>query len=101
MAPKRRERDDSDSETWLFKATPPRRHRFDRRRMRNPWQRKETEELYRMVMLYGEGSWALIKENGGFPGRSAVDLKDRWRNVTRNVTLFHDLRVKFGKIPNQ
>ena len=30
---------------------------------------------------HGEGHWESIFSESAFPGRTAVDLKDKWRNV--------------------
>jgi hypothetical protein len=31
---------------------------------------------------FGEGNWSFISQNSELYGRSVVDLKDKWRNLT-------------------
>ena len=46
---------------------------------------EETEALVAGVEVCGNGKWADIKKLGyhAIDGRSAVDLKDKWRNLLR------------------
>lgn len=59
----------------------------------NPWSLTETEALVEGVRLLGPSKWAEIKKLavGGIAellaSRSAVDLKDKWRNLTRVAKL--------------
>lgn len=59
----------------------------------NPWSVEETEALIEGVHLVGVGKWAEIKKlplaavSGVLLTRSAVDLKDKWRNLTRVARL--------------
>lgn len=54
---------------------------------------EETEALIEGVHLVGVGKWAEIKKlplaavSGVLLTRSAVDLKDKWRNLTRVARL--------------
>lgn len=59
------------------------------RKVHNPWSVEETEALVRGVETCGGGRWADIKKLGlpELEGRSAVDLKDKWRNLARLVAL--------------
>ncbi|BDA41927.1 probable telomere repeat-binding protein 6 at C-terminar half [Coccomyxa sp. Obi] len=60
-----------------------------RRKHHNPWSVEETEALVVGVERCGGGKWADIKKLG-FPviaQRSAVDLKDKWRNLMRVALL--------------
>jgi WD repeat-containing protein 68 len=59
------------------------------RKHHNPWSVEETEALVAGVEACGGGKWADIKKLGwaAIDGRSAVDLKDKWRNLTRLVSL--------------
>ena len=59
------------------------------RKHHNPWSVEETEALVAGVEACGGGKWADIKKLGwaSMDGRSAVDLKDKWRNLTRLVSL--------------
>ncbi|KAK9846480.1 hypothetical protein WJX81_004959 [Elliptochloris bilobata] len=56
-----------------------------RRKHHNPWNVEETEALVAGVEVCGNGKWADIKKLGfrAIDGRSAVDLKDKWRNLLR------------------
>jgi hypothetical protein len=50
---------------------------------RNKWTKDEEDNLRIGVARYGHGSWAKILENFQFNARSAVDLKDKWRNMNK------------------
>ena len=55
----------------------------------NPWGLDEAQALIEGVARCGGGKWADIKKLG-FPeieNRTAVDLKDKWRNLLRIATL--------------
>ena len=57
----------------------------------NPWALEEAEALVDGVARCGGGKWADIKKLG-FPAiehRTAVDLKDKWRNLLRIAMLPH------------
>lgn len=61
-----------------------------RRKQHNPWTREETEALVKGVeSCGGAGKWQDIKRLGlpQLQGRSAVDLKDKWRNLLRVAEL--------------
>ncbi|GAU18646.1 hypothetical protein TSUD_124790 [Trifolium subterraneum] len=49
------------------------------------WTSLEEETLRAGVKMFGEGSWSAIREfySNIFEFRSAVDLKDKWRNLIR------------------
>lgn len=59
----------------------------------NPWSLTETEALVEGVRLLGPSKWAEIKKLAVgsiaelLANRSAVDLKDKWRNLTRVAKL--------------
>lgn len=59
----------------------------------NPWSLTETEALVEGVRIVGPGKWAEIKKlpiaqlTGLLVTRSPVDLKDKWRNLTRVARL--------------
>ena len=59
------------------------------RKVHSPWSVEETGALVRGVETCGGGRWADIKKLGlpELKGRSAVDLKDKWRNLARLVAL--------------
>jgi hypothetical protein len=50
---------------------------------RNKWTKDEEDNLRIGVARYGHGSWAKILESFQFNARSAVDLKDKWRNMNK------------------
>lgn len=64
-----------------------------RQKVHRPWSLPEVEALVEGVAHYGRGQWADIKslEQGGvsqtLSTRSAVDLKDKWRNLLRIAML--------------
>jgi hypothetical protein len=60
-------------------------------RKRRRWTVEEEEALMEGVMRYGSGNWKKILASAGesLAGRTAVDLKDKWRNMdkqTRKIT---------------
>jgi hypothetical protein len=59
-----------------------------RRKRAQPWDDREVEALEKSVEEHGEGKWAVIlKANlDVFFDRSAVDLKDKWRNLKGRAT---------------
>lgn len=64
-----------------------------RQKVHRPWTLPEVEALVEGVSHYGRGQWADIKSleaNGvsaALASRSAVDLKDKWRNLLRIAML--------------
>jgi len=56
-----------------------------RKKHHNPWTAEETRALIEGVGICGGGKWADIKKLGikAIERRSAVDLKDKWRNLLR------------------
>lgn len=56
-----------------------------RRRKKKKWSLEEEDALRKGVEQFGKGNWKLIlKSNpGAFDERTEVDLKDKWRNMTR------------------
>lgn len=73
----------------------------------NPWTREETMALIAGVRAAGIGKWAEIKRLT-IPGiadvlesRSPVDLKDKWRNLTRIAKLSKSaLKARLQRGPN-
>jgi len=55
----------------------------------NPWSAEEAAALVEGVARCGGGKWAEIKKLGfsAIWGRTAVDLKDKWRNLVRIASL--------------
>ena len=76
---------DNSAETCAGGSNKPKAHR--------PWSLPEVKALVRGVAHYGRGQWADIKAlrlNGvseALVHRSAVDLKDKWRNLLRVAML--------------
>lgn len=64
-------------------------HEESRRLHYNPWTLEESEALVDGVACCGGGKWADIKKLGykAIEKRSAVDLKDKWRNLMRIAML--------------
>ncbi|GMG99947.1 hypothetical protein Nepgr_001787 [Nepenthes gracilis] len=58
---------------------------FMRRKKRKRWSPVEEDTLRTGVQKYGKGSWKLILNAylNVFAERTEVDLKDKWRNMTR------------------
>ncbi|KAF5196841.1 Telomeric repeat-binding factor [Thalictrum thalictroides] len=55
------------------------------RRKRKKWSSLEEETLIDAVKEYGRGNWKRILDNYSeiFEERTTIDLKDKWRNMTR------------------
>ncbi|CAL0301348.1 unnamed protein product [Lupinus luteus] len=55
------------------------------KKRKRKWTSLEEETLRDGVKIFGEGSWAAIRSfySNIFENRSGVDLKDKWRNMTR------------------
>ncbi|KAJ0981013.1 hypothetical protein J5N97_009268 [Dioscorea zingiberensis] len=55
------------------------------RRKKRRWSTLEEDTLREAVKSYGKGNWKLIKMSYPeiFEERTEVDLKDKWRNMTR------------------
>ncbi|CAM9299350.1 unnamed protein product [Ectocarpus sp. 8 AP-2014] len=54
-------------------------------RTRHPWTEEEVKHLKAAVMALGRGKWALALAQYKFQDcRTAVDLKDKWRNLTKD-----------------
>lgn len=52
---------------------------------RKMWTEAEENNLRAGVNRYGVGQWAKIADNFEFNERSSIDLKDKWRNMNKNV----------------
>mmetsp|Transcript_7683 Transcript_7683/g.47470 ORF Transcript_7683/g.47470 Transcript_7683/m.47470 type:complete len:532 (+) Transcript_7683:485-2080(+) len=65
----------------------------------NPWTLEESEALVDGVACCGGGKWADIKKLGykAIEKRSAVDLKDKWRNLMRIAMLPQDASKAMDK----
>lgn len=55
------------------------------RRKNGRWTQEETQLLIELTNKYGKGKWKKIVQEGGemFQNRTAVDLKDKWRNLEK------------------
>ena len=60
---------------------------------RKPWSRDETVEFYKAVQKFGEGNWSNIKSHIKTV-RTNVQLKDRWRNMTKDKNFMKNLKRK-------
>ncbi|TKY75476.1 Telomeric repeat-binding factor 1 [Spatholobus suberectus] len=58
---------------------------FTKRRKKKKWSQLEEETLKTAVDKFGRGNWKLILNSHKdiFEERTEVDLKDKWRNMTR------------------
>ena len=74
---------DGSNGTAVHTGTAP--HTTRRKKHHNPWTAEETRALIEGVGICGGGKWADIKKLGikAIERRSAVDLKDKWRNLLR------------------
>lgn len=55
-----------------------------KQRVRNPWTDEEVAYLHAAVKSVGKGNWTLALSQFKFQDfRTAVDLKDKWRNLTK------------------
>nr|7C4P_B Chain B, Terfa protein [Danio rerio]7C4Q_B Chain B, Terfa protein [Danio rerio] len=50
---------------------------------RKMWSVQESEWLKQGVVRYGVGHWERIRSAFPFAGRTAVNLKDRWRTMVK------------------
>lgn len=54
------------------------------RKVRTPWTPEEVKHLNAAVKALGKGKWMKALEQYKFQScRTAVDLKDKWRNLTK------------------
>lgn len=53
------------------------------RRLKRPFSAEEEANLREGVRRYGVGNWRLILMGYSFANRTAVDLKDKWRNIQK------------------
>jgi|SRR6218665_84883 len=54
-----------------------------RRKPRSKWTAEEERKVYKAVKKYGVSSWADIVKANVLPGRSNVDIKDKWRTMLK------------------
>ncbi|XP_076807020.1 uncharacterized protein LOC143450384 isoform X2 [Clavelina lepadiformis] len=60
-------------------------------RTKKPWTDWEEENLIKGVRRYGKGCWAMILDQYRFQNRSAIMLKDKFRNLSSSNRLPRDL----------
>eukprot|EP00123_Amoebidium_parasiticum_P006452 comp17400_c1_seq1/m.16738 comp17400_c1_seq1/g.16738 ORF comp17400_c1_seq1/g.16738 comp17400_c1_seq1/m.16738 type:complete len:526 (-) comp17400_c1_seq1:437-2014(-) len=73
-------------DTGTSKEIPPldtRRLNLGLRRTNRYWKPHEVAHLREGVNRFGPGSWKKILETYDFDGRTPVDLKDKWANMTK------------------
>lgn len=54
-----------------------------KRKPRSKWTGDEEKTVYKAVKKYGVSSWADIVKANILPGRSNVDIKDKWRTMVK------------------
>lgn len=54
-----------------------------KRKPRAKWTEDEEKTVYKAVQKYGLSSWADIVKTNVLPGRSNVDIKDKWRTMVK------------------
>lgn len=84
-SPRRKSPQRKEQSVTFNNLSPSKRSSPARRRPRKLWTEKETEILKQSVDKYGVGKWAIIVRNEPIfteNGRTQVDLKDKWRNLT-------------------
>ncbi|CAM9272777.1 unnamed protein product [Chrysoparadoxa australica] len=66
--------------------------------IRTKWTEEEEESLINGVKDHGVGAWATILSDRGdsFNNRSSVDLKDKWRNLSKKAEKEIKLREEEG-----
>ena len=71
----------SNTSKPVDKHTNPAEDKANQPRKKNKWTKEETEDLLKGVAKFGVGNWKAIlsREEFSFHGRSAIDLKDRFR----------------------
>ncbi|KAL6459957.1 hypothetical protein MHYP_G00317160 [Metynnis hypsauchen] len=52
---------------------------------RKMWTTEESDWVRQGVARYGEGRWEKIKNSFPFKGRTAVNIKDRWRTMKKQL----------------
>lgn len=74
----------------------------NKRQRHLPWSLKEVLQLVDGVSEHGVGKWTEIKRVcfSSSPNRSAVDLKDKWRNLLRASCRHFENRKRAGKGKN-
>lgn len=64
--------------------------------IRNYWSEAETMDFYKAVQKFGEGDWSNIKSHIK-TDRTNVQLKDRWRNMTKDKNLIKKLKMELKR----
>jgi len=91
--------DDSDADSIDIQDDDywhPKSKRTKIRVVKKPWSNLEEEMVYKGVKKHGVGNWATIHMDF-LPGRSNVDIKDKWRTMIRQGRLIK-LSAKFGPL---
>ncbi|ESN99059.1 hypothetical protein HELRODRAFT_137690, partial [Helobdella robusta] len=50
---------------------------------RRKWELREELDFLEAVELYGAGNWQKMLGHGCLTNRTAVNLKDKWRNILK------------------
>lgn len=54
-------------------------------RKRRMWTEEEEARLIKGVNTYGRGNWVLIRKKMHLTERTNVELKDKWRNISKKL----------------
>ena len=54
------------------------------RKRKKFWSEEEIDFLQQGVEKFGIGNWSEILKHYDFDGRTSVNLKDKWRNITNS-----------------
>ena len=54
-------------------------------RTRRMWTPEEESKLIKGVNTYGRGNWVLIRKKMHLTERTNVELKDKWRNISKKI----------------
>lgn len=60
-------------------------------RTRRLWTPEEEAKLIKGVNTYGRGNWALIRKKMHLNERTNVELKDKWRNISKKLVYWNCL----------
>jgi len=83
---------DEDLKSFVDTTEPPPNTKV--RKLKRPFSKEETEYVERGVARFGVGNWVLIRDNYPFHDRSAVDIKDKWRNLQRHRVRVQKLTIE-------
>ncbi|XP_017232756.1 uncharacterized protein LOC108206849 isoform X3 [Daucus carota subsp. sativus] len=93
------ESQETSSEGSFLSAAKTHKSNNSKRQRHIPWSHEEVLQLVNGVSKHGVGKWTDIKKVSFplSPHRSAVDLKDKWRNLVRASCRFSERKKRVGK----